>query len=195
MDVWNEMEVLAELVDQIERIEPVRLDLCEPCTGPAVYVWSWCSERPTHGRRHLDLYADYLRPTQWPVYIGSAKRASSRRRRHLNTIADVRDIVPQDIAVAVLPLPSHAAALYAEALLIGDLAYRPLFNQHWMSGLGSSRDQGRNRVGQRRSAFATVHGRRRCGSGQPLRSYDELLNRIEEHLAGTVGPKRLAARS
>ena len=188
VDLWNEREVLCDLLDTVEQSPAQRLDRCELSGRPAVYVWSYCRDRPTHGRRHLELYQQYLRDSGWPVYVGSAASGRARRGRHLNTLAQVRDIGAADVEVVALTMPSHAAALYAEALL--QRAYRPLWNEPWLSGLGSSRDQGRARRTQRRSAFAVVHGRTGCGTGQPLRTYDELIELIEAHLAETVGDVR-----
>jgi hypothetical protein len=193
--LWNEQEVLCDLIDTVEQLPAQRLDRCELPNTPAVYVWSYCSDRPTEGRCHLELYMQYLRGSAWPVYIGSsATSARSRRLRHLATLAEVRDVAAVDVEVVALTMPSPAAALYAEALL--QRAYRPLWNESWLAGLGS-RDQGRARRTQRRSAFAVVHGRTGCGTGEPLRTYDELIELIEAHLAKTVGDVRwlrLAAR-
>ena len=161
--MWiDEREAVCDLLDLIEFAPTQRLDTAVLDRSPAVYVWTYIGDRRGEGP-HLDLYYDWLTKTGWPAYVGSATTMSARRRRHLRNFDEVRDVSADELLVAVLPMPSHAMALFAEGLLID--MYQPVWNVA-LPGVGSS-DQGRSRRTQRPSPFAVVHGRERCGQGHP----------------------------
>lgn len=196
MNIWNEDEILEELVDAVEHERPQRLDLIEPGAGPAAYLFHYIATPSRHGddRPHVALLEEFL-GSGWPIYGGSCRSARERKGRHINTLATVRDLDAADFSVTVLPMPSLAAALYAEALLIGPKGYEPLLNQWWLSGIGSSNNQGATRARQKRSAFAALYGRTGCPKGPPRFSYTETITMMRDHLNSTVGEQRLMWRS
>ena len=194
MTIIDERSVLCQVIDEVEQRPAVRLDLAEPEWGSAVYVLTVGSGVLTGGLAHLELLQNHHCRTGWPLYVGSAADVRARRRRYLSTLTTVRTLGAADLEIAILPTDSHEMALYFEQLLIN--VYEPLLNQPWMSGLGSSRNQGRARRQQRQSAFATMFGRRGGGIGTapPRHSYEELVERADQHLARTVGETRWLRR-
>lgn len=190
--MWpDETELLADLLDAVEFTPEQPLESARfEDDWPAVYVWTYHGHRGTG--RLLAAYHRHLTLTGWPIYVGSAKNMRTRRGRHLRNLAEVRDISADEIDIVAVRLPSHAASLYAEQLLID--AYEPVLNEV-LAGVGSSWAQGRNRVSQTPSKFALAHRRRGISDEHPARLVDELIDRAEAHLERTVrGVRRIRMR-
>jgi hypothetical protein len=178
---WGEDETLCRLLDAAEFKRPVNLATLMAAATPAVYVWTLIRSDIVEYRPMIE--------AAWPCYVGSAKSIHERVLRHRRNLADTSTIDENDVAVAGLEMPSHPVALYAEALLTK--AYSPIFNVV-LPGLGSSRDQGRHRRTQRRSPFAEVHGRLRCGESPARVPRAQLLESVTGHLRLTIRGERLA---
>lgn len=119
-----------------------------------------------------------------PIYIGSAQELASRARRHVRNLIGVEDLPASDLQAVLLPTATYAGACYAEQHLL-DLM-RPALNTSWLSGMGS-RAQGRNRTGQRTTAFSTLFPGRNHGCQAPAKATrEELSLRVLEHLNRTV---------
>lgn len=186
----DEPAVLSELLHECEFAPTQPLDTAALQAGPAVYLWTYVGQRQDGGP-HLDLYREWLTATGWPIYIGSAQRMLLRRSRHLRNLRDTRDVSARELRIAAVPMPSHASALFAEALLVS--TYRPVWNESWLRGVGSAVSCGRARLAQSPSPWSVLHGRSHPSADAPTRHDERLVARIEEHLKTYVRGARLSA--
>jgi len=139
------------------------------------------------------LYAHYYRgplalyevAMGWPLYFGSAKDLRERSRRYVRQLLPVHEIDVDDIRVAVIPLPTYAAALCAERAAIDLMA--PVWGQSWLAGYGS-KHYGRNRTRQTPPPWCVVHPGRPVGDGVVPVDRATLERMIVDHLRATVPP-------
>jgi hypothetical protein len=131
-----------ELVPTLPR---ERLDRVRPAAIPGCYLQFLAAP-------HLAPVLGELAATgRYPAYVGvAAVSLRDRLGRYPAAIADLNDIEPTDIHIALLPCSSTASARFAEAALIQLLA--PLLN-----GFGwGSRPPGSGRPGRRCSPISAL---------------------------------------
>lgn len=185
--LWNERSALVAVIDELLHRPRDPLTTGSSHTGPGLYAVFYRRHRrkeqgdkATPGTAALEQVA----AATWPVYVGSAISVRERHNRHLTNAAHLVDIDADELWTLALPLPSHAAALYAEALVID--ALQPVWNEYWCRGFGS-RDQGSTRTGQAPSPFALLH-RIPARGPQAAAVQLELAECVRSHLAATVHP-------
>lgn len=133
----------------------------------------------------LPCYAPISRG-EYPIYVGSAAELCDRMRRHRHNTARVANLHGgRDLWVVLLPTPSDAGALFAEALLRRIL--RPAWNEPALRGFGS-RSQGQTRYRQAPPPWAVLHPGRDVGIGPAAHTPAELQGVAIGHLAGTARP-------
>lgn len=121
-----------------------------------------------------------------PLYVGKARSLGVRMSQHIKYLQSCLDVSSEDLMVIALPTASEAGALYIEGLLAA--AYRPVWNQPWLSGFGS-KPQGVTRTRhQRVPPWSVLHpGRRVLDERVHRPAREELRCRVTRHLAGAVG--------
>ena len=183
IDIWNERARTIEVLEITESVRPAKLDTVRPPALPGVYLLTLTASRLHCYRRAVS--------TAWPVYIGSANNLRQRTRDHRLKFRQLRNVDCGSVEVVWVPAPSLASALYAEELLIQ--TFRPVWNERWLSGAGSKL-QGRNRSGQRRTAFDVLHPRHADLGGDGLnRRRLELKDSVVDHLADFATSTRFCA--
>lgn len=187
--LWDERSALIAILDELLHRPRDPLTTGSSRTGPGLYAVFYRCRRT--GPRRLDstpgtAALEQVDAATWPVYVGSALSVRERFNRHLTNAAHLIDIEPGELWTLELPLRSHAASLYAEALVID--ALQPVWNQYWCRGFGS-RDQGPTRTGQAPSPFSRLHRISPRGPrSEAIR--DELAESVRRHLMATVFPHR-----
>lgn len=188
LDVLNEKRDRCRAIEAVLATAPVPLaELIDPAPGTYVLLY----------RGALDLYSRLRRPCHQddlrsmseaggaPIYVGSASSLRERRRRHERNVRACIDVDSNDLLVVALPTRTLAGALYVERLLMD--AFRPVWNQPFLSGFGS-KPQGTTRTRhQRIPRWSVLHPGRHS---VPQTANDEqrarLAQRVTEHLQATV---------
>lgn len=172
---WDEAAIEHRCLDEMVHSSRRTLDDENFPVGPGVYA-IFCIDAPQYRR------CEALSAGQWPIYLGTARSCSDRVHRHRIKVRKVPSLGGGDrLRVVTLELPSRAAALYGECLLIH--ALRPLWNQGFISGFGSM-PQGRNRAHQSPSPWRVVHEPKVRGAPLAEVSPKLILRLAHEHLEG-----------
>ena len=180
IELWDERKHLIEVLNATEQSRPVDLDECRPPTSAGAYLLTCTHTRLQCYKRAVEM--------AWPVYAGSTINLRDRISAHRLKIRHLRNVDLGSVQVSWVVTSSPAGAVYAERLIIG--AFRPAWNESWLSGFGSNRF-GVNRTGTRRSAFDALHPSRRAVAARVSNS--ELKRRVEDHLEESASCRRLWA--
>lgn len=130
----------------------------------------------------------------YPIYIGKAQRGLHRRmREHVENLAGVVDITPDDLRVVLLPVEHPAQSAYIEDLLIH--TFEPLWCQRRLAGFGSMPPGINRRDHQAPSRWCTLHpGRRGTPRRPPRVTREDLIKFAEKHLTQVLPTMKLAKR-
>ena len=171
--MWDELAIETQVLDVAIQLVPAPLPQATALARrPAVYLIFYDGDLA------------WLRTPGYPVYVGSAADGAERLCRHRSNAKPVANLRRgDDLSVVIVPMPSHAASLYAERLLIDRL--RPVWTEPWLGGFGS-RHQGATRTSQAPAPWNLLHPGRRTGTGEPTVSVALLKRRVIAHLAATV---------
>lgn len=189
----------AELLDERRHLEraieallwtrPVRLrEVSAASPGAYALLYTGDAEmyerlRPatSRGRRHEPLVIS----GGSPIYIGKSRGLQTRMAEHIRNLGLCTDLGADDFLVITLPTPSEGGAVFFESLLTA--AYRPVWNEGWLTGFGS-KPQGTSRTEhQSVPAWSVLHPGRRVLEERihgPVRV--GLRERVKQHLADGV---------
>lgn len=175
--LWNESRAEIAVLDEFLHQPLRRLSDGRFPEGPGAY--GLFMERPPLGRVYRR-----LRGCAWMPYIGAAKKDMPHRLgRHFRNLGAIPNLAHADFWVATIPLPSAAAALYAEALLIA--ALQPVWSTV-LPGLSSVKQGGSRAKTQRVSRHAILHPGPYSSHGTSPHTAAELATLVERHLDATV---------
>lgn len=168
----NDRKTEAKLRHLLASQDPQPLGAAMP-GQPGVYVLllnNKAANHPVYG----DAVEDHVNQGGLCVYVGSARNLRVRLTQHRRQLDAISFLQPDVVSVRTVQT-SLAVTTYAESILLG--ALRPLWCNPELSGFGS-KHVGRARIGQQRSAWATLHGKHGGALTANSATREELLEQL-----------------